>query len=50
MLENPISKSSFLQTSISRADRLLIAGIVVGIALFWLTGLWLIVSLAASVS
>ena len=48
MVGNPFSKTRFLGASTSRADRLLIAGIVAGVALFWLVAVTLVMRLAAA--
>lgn len=49
MVGNPFSKGRFQQTSTSRADRLLIGGIVAGVALFWLVMVTLVMRLTAAV-
>jgi hypothetical protein len=46
---NLLTKIRFLETSTSRADRLLIAGIVAGIVMFWLLVMALVMRLAAAV-
>lgn len=50
MLGNPLTNTRWLGSSTSRADRLLIAGIVAGIAIFWLLVVGFVLRLAAALS